>query len=283
MEIITYDESGEFRTDLFCEVTIPLFVSEPDEAGREDTGLIASLGNGVERYVHADSIPTWDREFACPGNPRHQTKLRFREASVDLFGGPVVGDFVHDSLLLIVAGQFVDRLTGTGLSGVEFLPLAINENQSDANPGALFRLAFTSKDCTRKKTVRIPEGNACPFCGFIPIICPDCGDISYECPACQEDVIVPRRKHGGAADRRHFITPIPREGRIVEGMLWDGSDFLHDGMRMIATRRTVNWLLSVHATPFVARPRRVNVAGATPEQLERLERAKEGQAPFQPL
>lgn len=91
-----------------------------------------------------------------------------------------------------------------------------------------------------------------------------------KCLHCSEITAISARAHKGADDRRLRLSPIPREGPILEGKDWDGSDFLRDSF---ITKRALDWLLSVHAAPFVARPARVCIDGMTDKQKKWLEAA----------
>ncbi len=67
---------------------------------------------------------------------------------------------------------------------------------------------------------------------------------------------------------------------MIDVNRWDGSDFVFvtldaSGLRTnVVTKRVIDWLLSIHAAPFVARPVLARLDGATPEQLKMLEAAK---------
>lgn len=283
MEVISFDESGEFLTDVFYEVSIPLILSAEEIEEQRPDDVIASIGKGAERYVYSNIVPFHELEFACPFNAQHVTGSKLQRVLVDLFGGPSIGDFISETFWVIVTNDFASRLSETGLTGIVLHPLPINEDQSSAPMVELSWIEFPAKPCTRERIVHVPEPNLCPFCGQSPVVCPGCGKVASRCDKCKERIIVRRRDLRGPDDLRHFSSGIPKAGRIVEGHLWDGSDFLHDGSKMIASRRAIDWLLSVHASPFIARPRRVNIRDAKPEQRQRLEAAKHGQSPFDPL
>ena len=67
---------------------------------------------------------------------------------------------------------------------------------------------------------------------------------------------------------------------VIDVNRWDGADFVFvtldsGALRTnVVTKRVVDWLLSFHAAPFVARPVMARLDGATPEQLKMLEVAK---------
>jgi hypothetical protein len=65
-----------------------------------------------------------------------------------------------------------------------------------------------------------------------------------------------------------------RRQAVLDGSLWDGSDFLNAHIESFATRRFVDFLLSIHAAPFIAEPAWVWVDKMTKEQLARLEPAE---------
>jgi len=58
---------------------------------------------------------------------------------------------------------------------------------------------------------------------------------------------------------------------VLEGHLWDGSDFFSH-MRVV-TKRVVNWLLAIHAVPFIATPIPVDISKMSDVQLAWLEEA----------
>ncbi len=91
---------------------------------------------------------------------------------------------------------------------------------------------------------------------------------------------VRREKHQGVGDKRLIQTPVEEcRPKIVDGHLWDGSDFFQCGWawqgQPFVTRRVVDWFLSHHVTPIVAEPVLVDVSQMTPKQLQVLEAAKE--------
>ena len=67
---------------------------------------------------------------------------------------------------------------------------------------------------------------------------------------------------------------------VIDVNRWDGADFVFvtldaGGFQTnVVTKRVVDWLLSFHAAPFVARPVMARLDGASPEQLKMLEEAK---------
>ncbi|MHC4181422.1 MAG: hypothetical protein ACYSWU_28315, partial [Planctomycetota bacterium] len=64
-------------------------------------------------------------------------------------------------------------------------------------------------------------------------------------------------------------TGVPRDGVILEGEKWDGSDFI-SGDQGSLSKPAVDWLLGAGAAPFVASPCRMDVSSMKAEQRHRL-------------
>jgi hypothetical protein len=170
-----------------------------------------------------------------------------------------------------VSSRLAEGLSTSGLRGfVCERPEAIYDDEWDPpRKRDIFWIRWTSCVDVRGAVIIPSSENKCPFCGHGPLLCPACGAFPTElrCPQCRQITIAPAGEGGTEEDKR--IPTVPGES-IVEGHTWDGTDYWH----IIATKRFVDFLLSVHAFPFVAEPILVDVSRMSKEQLKLLEEAK---------
>ena len=100
-------------------------------------------------------------------------------------------------------------------------------------------------------TIVPPAGNRCAYCGRAPVQCPECGTTDVPCPSCGG---WPFAAVGSATPEQvaaGVILHDPDASRgVIDPRRWDGSDWLPS----CVTRRTVDFLLSIHLWPFVAAP-----------------------------
>ena len=68
-----------------------------------------------------------------------------------------------------------------------------------------------------------------------------------------------------------ILTDPEAERDVVDPRRWDGSDYMDGG---VATRRFLDYLLSIHLWPFVAVPLPTLVEGLTDDELAKLDRAR---------
>lgn len=289
MDNIVLDESGRLESGIFYEFGVPLGDELPITFEPEDQAVLSKrtptddelIGTG-RNYLWVDLAVDEEGRFGpteivrkCPRDDTHDPQWHAKELTVDLLGGPRVADFVHlepDQVDFIVSEAFGERLKASGLIGFGLAPVKIGYGHPSYGKPKLKLLQLRGRKCLRPLTVR-GASNQCPFCGREPLICPACGQWLDPCPKCGEIGTVVRQMHKGTQDKRLIIAE--RGKPIVEGKNWDGSDLIFgqgDG-RMI-TKRALDWLLSVHAAPFYARPIRVCVDGMSEKQLRQLEAAK---------
>jgi len=226
--------------------------------------------------VYAEVLGSPGTLHECPVDPAHVTADILTDTCADLYGGAECGAYICDVSLIhvIVSEPFSEQLQASGLTGFDTTALEIRENQSNLQDPRLRLMRLTGKECQRHPTIHIPEPNACRFCGWGPVVCEACGFIASYCPNCDEDLLVSGEEHQGPADRRFKQMPLPPEGLILDGQSWDGSDFIVSRGRLgFVTNRAVEWMVSVDAAPFIAKPRRVDVKGLSKQQLEAIHKA----------
>lgn len=238
------------------------------------------------RWAWDDDGPTEHEERReCPLNSEHVTAQYWKNVRVELSGGPDVSAFVHlaseGDLAVVVTSALATALRDTGFSGMRLKEREIDPGSRyrvdpGGNPPQFYELQFMGKKCFRPLSI-VNAPNECPWCGKSPLICEGCGHMDLSCCG-GKCPWVPRPGHKGERDERliagrpGFVDWRPA---IIEASLWDGSDFIFGGISKglrehVVTKRVVDWLLSVHAAPFYARPVLVNVEGADNEKLERL-------------
>ncbi len=283
MDQIITDESGTLLSGYFYRFDIPfgddsLRLTEPDldetwvVAKRTPTNDELRRRPGGEIWM-LESEPGGDPETRhdCPIDPGHVTHSMYTAFEVDLSGGARVGDIVPEfSHNVVLSAAFAQKLEGSGLTGFDLIRPGIIPNDDRPELPKLRVLRFLGRGGSRpRRVVGVPD--ACPFCGKGPLICPGCGFEEIKCSECDNITRILASVHKGPGDKRLRMAPEPKAGEVLGGTRWDGSDFFGS---CYVTRRTVDWLLSVHAAPFYARPVRVWVDGMTDEQKGWLERAK---------
>jgi hypothetical protein len=263
-------------------LTIP--IDETFRDGKIDKSWIVSNRTPTSNELTARGEADWMRvetgglenpvkEFGCKDFKHHVTQITYAADEVDLFGGTRIGSFLPDvNDQICVSDDFKQRLAASNLTGMDFVPLKIKVNQaSDIDP-VLFTLVPQGQNCRRPLKCR-GVANACPFCGLEPLICPNCGYEEVKCTRCGQITRILSSLHKGEGDRRLRMAPVPKDGYVLDGRRWDGSDFVNCGFIFI-TKRALDSLLSVHAAPFVARPACVCIDGMSDKQLAQLEAAK---------
>ncbi|MFV0443487.1 MAG: hypothetical protein ACK5Q5_07945 [Planctomycetaceae bacterium] len=306
--MIRLSRAGDLRAGYFYQLAVlpadDLVDLEFVQSGKQ-TDEIVSLRDphGDELFVRTGemylsasmNIEERDKEVfrRCPEDPSHVTEWYWRDFSVCLSGGPQSGSLIYgdddSGRTVLVTPELAAALKSTSLRGYELKPVRIADvsreeaarwQQEKYGHIKLLELQFRGQRCYRDVLLEGTQ-NHCPFCGRRPLVCIGCGLENNPCAKCGKQTIVVFNKHLGEGDRR-----IPAQNQwnerplIVEASRWDGSDFnfgsahamsLHEH---VVTKRVVDWLLSIHAAPFVARPLLVNVQGASPEIVQKLEVAK---------
>jgi hypothetical protein len=270
MKIRYYDRSGELLKGYFFQLEIPF-----------DTDLWLRMDSDSKQWIVSDQTTTVDSLQAwaevclhaeerrdCPLDASHVTRYEGHSVSwTDLHGGDHLADFVRDSIgtSIVATEAFSRRLLDSGLQGLALTGLPIRFSQASLpETPRLCRLDFKGHDCVRPMFLRLPEPNECPRCHWGPVICPACSDTTYVCPQCGLELIGWTNK----PHERPFTAEIINDTDfIIEAHEWDGSDFFAE--RYI-TRRALQYLVSVHATPFVAKPCWANVERLTNSQLSAL-------------
>jgi hypothetical protein len=307
---IILDRSGDLRLGYFYELHVPR-EDEPDrlwitpDAARCNHGEILvwrsprddQLAEGFNLraevyHPNPDHIINLENEYRCGSDPTHITATYWHDVPVRLRWGPEHGDLIscdgHGNRLVLLTERIVESLRATPFTGYRLEPVQIDQVgdeyfrvEEHHRRMKLWDLQFLGRRCRRPYSV-VDAPNACPFCGHEPLICAECGNHFDKCARCEKYAWVIPKNHKGAGDPRLLLTVEGFWGKtqqIVEARKWDGSDFIYEDIEEtnrehIVTRRVVDWLLSIHAAPFFARPVPVDVTGAPPETLAILEAAK---------
>ena len=226
----------------------------------------------------------------CPVDPAHVlvqevTTLRFAFVRAGELP-PVIADYISP----VVRRAVADRLAAADLRGLGFCPVDVTDwafNYSDeeacramkaaAGGAANLRHLFPKGGPVHPKTtVRPPAGNRCVYCGRAPVACPGCGWADRFCPQCGREPVrgardvTPEEVEAGVIVSH--ITPLAlQQTGVIDPRRWDGSDYMAGG---VATRRFLDYLLSIHLWPFVAVPLPTLVEGLSKEELIKLDRAR---------
>lgn len=278
MNTVGIDETGDLKFGYFYELEIPLREASIVHR-RRGTELITSDFSPADDVVYGEVSAKRKPVFECKTDRSHETgDIVIGERTMDLYGGTRVHQFVYEmcGLHVVVSRDFSERVAATKLGGVVLKSVEIGANQSRlSKPPKLNCLEFMGRDCRRKSTAKLTDGNKCPFCSFSPIFCLECSYLSYECPACKKSVVASQRNHEGKGDKRWLKMPVPRLGQILNGSEWDGADFIGGFNQGFISRRALQWFQSVHAGPFVAVPCRVDFSDISAKQHELLNQIRE--------
>lgn len=304
---IYQDDSGTLRTDLFYEFIVPL---DPDIAELEYTKadgweyISKRSPTELELAEEAEAAEAEERAWLeagitkakrvkldrCPADPSHVTQSGFASLEVEVWNSADQKILLSEFNLtktwyempcevdaLLVPQTFMERIKQSGLTGAAFVPVSIKDPEGplEKTLPPLFVFQFRGKSCLRPSQVQGAE-NACPFCSHKPLICQSCGYGNSTCPACEKSTWTIKEQHGGPADQQLIVSPLSqREIPVLEGSRWDGSDFVYgNGDDPMATnfisKRALDWLLQVHATPFCARPVKFCIDGMSDQQQKQL-------------
>jgi hypothetical protein len=278
-----FDTGGEFVESVFYGLVIPFpYDRHPSTAVKsrvddgepsrwiarsaERDGAYCQVNHGMEQFVEcATRIESHRRHYS------------YSHLDVDVFGGESETDFFFsDSDDILVSLELEAAIEHTSLIGARFDSVRIIVNQSDDDSPCFRWLRPAEVRCVRDFVSFVPQRNVCPFCEAGPIVCVHCGFVNRTCDACGETIVVDEREHGGDGDPRYFERRPEKIPLIIDGARWDGSDFIQGmwGPPCFVTRRVVDFLLSIDAKPFIAKPVRVDIRGCSAEQLEGLERGR---------
>jgi hypothetical protein len=179
-------------------------------------------------------------------------------------------DFMYEDLgrsSVVISRRLADALKTSGLKGFGLGTTEII-NPPKGAPKDLAVLQFRGRFCQRQRVI-VGAPNACPLCGYKPLVCPDCGEYPSLCPKCDGITDVLPKEHQGPNDRR-FLRGRESVARVLDGRLWDGSDFIYG--RFIS-RRALNFLQSIKATRYAAIPVELDLEGVDEKQLTLLQAA----------
>lgn len=310
---IYQDYSGTLKSDLFYEFSVPLDsdIADLDHtkadgweyiSKRSPTELeLAEEAEAEERAWLESGITKAKRVKLerCPADPSHVTQSGFASLEVEVWNSEdqkiLLSEFnltkpwyemPCDADAVLVPKTFVERIKQSGLTGAAFVPVSIKDPEGtlEKTLPPLFEFQFRGKSCLRPSQVQGAE-NACPFCGHKPLICQSCGYGYSFCPACEKNTWTIKKEHGGPSDQRLIVSPLSqREIPVLEGNRWDGSDFVYGTggdfvVSNFISKRALDWLLRVHATPFCARPVKFCVDGMSDHQKAQLAKIQQPLSP----
>lgn len=299
MARIVLDQTGDLREGYFYEIGLPFEGDEDDvewlrsRPGEDANDIVAmapsSIGKSSARLERIMGIERFQR---CPLD--HETEVYWTEYLVtslwpDNEWSPLLCIHWDADGAVMITRQVAMSLRQTPFRGYRLTParpgpergqFVVQAVDPDVDHALVHDLQFRGRSCRRGNSL-VDAPNKCPFCGHAPLICPDCSFEARDCPLCKKPCFAESRNHQGDSDQRYLLTEQPDRWTraILEASRWDGSDFIwgteHPGLAgHYVTKRVVDWLLSIHANPFVAKPVLVNVEGASAEVLKRLEEIK---------
>ncbi len=248
-----------------------------------------------EDYLWVESIWLKMEDIkGCTQDPKHITQQTVISATYAVKENGRLADLIEDadggSASFFISRDFAEKIKKSGLTGWHLTPAdyVAPENYGDHfapedyDPDMgiakdreyeLYVLNFTGKPFNRGTQIRdVP--NACPFCGWGPVVCPECGHFPIDCERCKKQLTFhgKKKKYRGlkidgllcASDDTNFI------GHVLEADRYDGSDFIYPN---IISKRAVNWLIKQKVAPFYACPVYLDVSKASGEQLTMINKA----------
>jgi hypothetical protein len=168
-------------------------------------------------------------DVECPRKCGHMLEVLCKKLEVELLGSRgslELGAFLPlvDHGFTIVSPAFASRLLQSGLTGFDLQEVRIACNQTDIAVTNLFVLRIVGNGGVSRR-LKVEGSDACPFCGFEPMICPTCGEINSPCvqcgnPTCSND----------PGNKRLFYFSVKDQlvKRIAEKKQWDGSDWFSE-------------------------------------------------------
>ena len=280
---IVCDESGTLREDVFYKVSTDNYLAwnylpDSDKQGFTVVPPRTAIDSFVDGpYWLTAKAHRWHDssrvDMLCVGKqtPTHQRQPFVEQLQGDLFGGPLVADFVIDVAIgwLLVTAEFAESLRATKFTGYDLQPFKVIVDQSLVPGIKLVHLQACGLNCERPpRTVR--GKNRCPSCAKSPVFCDVCGHRWFTCPKCRSEMYVTSSQYQGPIDKRLLIQPISRNGGILDGRRWDGSDFISSHDHVYFSRRAFAWMTANHAGPLVGIPARFCVDGMNAANLERV-------------
>lgn len=269
-----YFFSLEFGTPDFLKRTQPI--------GKE--GVIAQLEiepRFQQQIAPVEADSSRDRPglvAACRQDSKHHTGYRQADYLVlNARGYAEFPPFVTTTWAAIVSTKLASQLLTSGLWGFSIQPTRLDEDANDPDfplKEPVHALIFEGEQDYVQRKLIPAEPNRCCFCGKGPVLCPECGEAYPTCKHCGDTWLVPAKLHQGAGDPRTLLLHRFGVNGLLDVSQWDGSDFLGYTAGGVATWRAVDFLVRVHAAPFVAVPIPYNARGLSPEQLARLEQAR---------
>lgn len=220
-----------------------------------------------------------DSELGCPKDRSHTENFYHESVTVYCQGDGTLTPIVSCGLgHHVLSKSLAERLVALEVKGYRqgkvIVAYDFAEEFGEADrPDLQGMVYFGSTAMPAIARFQIPEGvpNACPYCQKSQVVCDGCGDLLYRCSVCENRVIVGKDEEGPFKLKLEDVRTT-----FIDPKLWDGSDVMPNGF---VTRRVLDFLLSVHAWPFAAKPIGVNVLDLSEEDRKRLKAAKR---PLQP-
>lgn len=281
---VEFDESGRLVAGCF------FWLELQDE---EVVGCDVQKSGGVQvcrRPINSDLLEKSGHEYvtarpcneavlekACDRSALHITKTTWINPVVELTGGPEFSELLSawDADHIVVVTDLVARhLRSRNYRKLDLQQCKIEGEVGSPRGEPIWVVNFLGDCCLRNRKLRPGIVNSCCFCGESPAFCDLCGFALMKCPKCiGHPVRIPRQ--GVELGKGIIRVPAYVDGdTIMEGHLWDGSDFISGGWRFsgrgIVTRRVIDGLASIHASPLIAVPVRIDVSRMSRSQFELL-------------
>lgn len=292
------DDSGTLKSNIFYGIEVPgddSFIFNPKSEGwthysnrsptEEELTLLRHENKSMSQWFRGEII---DEKFVqkkhCQSDKNHVTAeyASYLKLNPDYDENTLFSEFnlarseswEHP----LVTESFKERIQNSGLVGAGFLPVSVSAQYQKRYPNAplLFAIQHRGENCLRWLSLQGAK-DECPFCARKNLFCKTCGSDNLMCPKCDRYIATSIDGHDGRSDKRLKFSPAAqRETKIIEGSQWDGADFIFGGGHTstnpeIISKRALDWLISIHAAPFCARPVQFCIDGMTDQQLQQLE------------
>tara|TARA_R100000789_G_scaffold55528_1_gene54102 strand:- start:204 stop:1139 length:936 start_codon:yes stop_codon:yes gene_type:complete len=280
---LIYKTEGNFQEGIFYEFGVPLY---PFQYEGWDDSWYLSLPDGMtpEDYQGTDYL--WlelsntpilqenTEPFLCHLHPQQSLE----KISVEIHDGDIA-ELINCNIWIAMQRYFrVDYEIDALFSGLEILRPEHVIISNVGNHHEQFHeydiTLFGGRIWETPFSLRRDFANKCHQCGYGPLYCEKCGYFAGPCPKCKALL---SRVCDPENEKRKSAILFPEESpglRSLMGETWDGKD-LCVSSNWVITKRVLDWLLQVEATPFYARPIKVCIDGMTNQQLEWLDRAVE--------
>jgi hypothetical protein len=222
------------------------------------------LNHYYGRPTAGDKEDEVDEVRNCNVDPRHVTKRTWRRIVLDLFGGPIVTDFLPIGVPhAIVSTSFIERLRQTELTGYKIESIvAFDNNSTRLKESDLHYLKFDGSAGCETRLKVVGAANLCPHCMMTTMVCPRCGERNWpKCINCDKWTLFLPKAPEYSSPKGFPVEGYPPDVQVVEGKLWDQKDFFTAAGVAFVSNRAKEWMERTHTHPIEFKPALLNIEG----------------------